>query len=147
LLDCPERPFGKWFKKNFPQIDPIYGFSQFGIFAVAREHIIQHSIEYYQSLISYLDHHHNPEAGHFFEVSWGAIFYPYPDAILVSCRPGYFCWDTDLCVNEPRAGGARAEPVSEALEQDSSESKELVSESSSSASRGVLYLLISIFLF
>ena len=86
LLDCPERPFGAWFRKNFPHIvEPVYGNSQWGIFAVGKQHILQHPKEYYERLIKYLDHHHNPEAGHFFEVAWGAVFYPYPDVQLMQC--------------------------------------------------------------
>jgi hypothetical protein len=85
LLPSPERPFGVWFRKNFPGIGPVHGFSMYGSFAVAREHILQHPVEYYQNLIKYLNHHHNPEAIHFFEIGWAAVFHPIPDECLAPC--------------------------------------------------------------
>jgi len=69
------RPFGKWYKNNFGDII-THNVSFYGIFAVSRKHILQHSKEYYINLLSYLDTSSNPEAGHYFERSWNAIFYP-----------------------------------------------------------------------
>jgi len=80
LLLCPERPFGVWHSKNFPNIPRIKQIHQSGIFAVAKAHIVQHPIEYYQGLIAYLNTSSNPEAGHYFERSWGSVFHPYPQS-------------------------------------------------------------------
>ena len=41
-----------------------------------KKDIIQHSIERYQLLLNTVNNHSNPEAGHYIERSWGAIFYP-----------------------------------------------------------------------
>ena len=99
LQPCSVRPFGNWYRKNFPD-QPVYGFQMYGVFAVAREHIVQHPIDYYKKLISYVDHHHNPEAGFFFEVGWGAVFSPFPEELLVPCTTKdeffYFRCDSDI---------------------------------------------------
>ena len=82
LQKCSIRPYGKWFEANFDTNLVINIFIYYGIFAVSREHIIQHPIERYENLIKYVDSHSNPEAGHYMERSWGAIFYPYPESCL-----------------------------------------------------------------
>jgi len=77
LLPCPERPFGVWFKNNFGDIH-IRGVVFYGIFSVHRDHIHNRTLDFYKQLIRYLDHHSNPEAGHYFERAWLAIFNPVP---------------------------------------------------------------------
>lgn len=81
LEPSPIRPFGNWFKENFGDIVGKV-VCYFGIFAVSKEHIIQHPKEHYEKLIKYLDYHSNPEAGHYMERSWSALFYPYPDSCI-----------------------------------------------------------------
>jgi hypothetical protein len=78
------RPFGKWFDANFGENLHVKIFSFYGIIAIAKEHIIQHPIDRYQKLIKYVDSDSNPEAGHYMERSWGAIFYPYPESCIYS---------------------------------------------------------------
>ena len=82
LAISPIRPFGPWFDANFGDLVEadvrIKVVCYFGIFAVAREHILQHPRSKYASLLKYLDKDSNPEAGHYMERAWGAIFYPYP---------------------------------------------------------------------
>jgi len=74
---CPERPFGNWYRKNFPKLPPTLPVIMWGsLFAMSREDIQQHSLDYYANLRDYLDTHQNPECGHYFERSWGAVFYP-----------------------------------------------------------------------
>ena len=67
--------FSEWFKTNinvtYP--NPIYIYGN-GIFAVKRENVLQHPIEYYKKLLLELKHHNNPTEGHFFERSWYYIF-------------------------------------------------------------------------
>ena len=75
LQPCPQRPFGVWYRHNFPDT-PLTNIQYGGIFAVARNDIIQHPIERYRNLIKYLDSHSNPEAGHYMERAWHSIFSP-----------------------------------------------------------------------
>ncbi len=72
---CPIRPFGAWYKHNFGRIRTNF-ISFHGIFSVHKSHILSHPKEYYENLLKYLDTHSNPEAGHYFERAWAAIFYP-----------------------------------------------------------------------
>jgi Protein of unknown function (DUF3431) len=78
LVPCLIRPFGAWFRSNFPNLPVIKPVAWMGIFAVAREHIRQHPREYYEKLLTYVESSSNPECGHYFERAWGAVFYPYP---------------------------------------------------------------------
>jgi len=80
LHPCPERPLGVWYRKNFPNVPVIRPTGWHGIFSVDRVHITQHPLEYYENLIKYLNTSSNPECGQYFEISWGAVFYPYPGA-------------------------------------------------------------------
>jgi hypothetical protein len=83
LIPSPIRPFGKWYDTHFRDVH-VKVFCYYGIIAVAREHIIQHPKSKYQKLIKYLETDSNPEAGHYMERSWGALFYPYPDSCVYS---------------------------------------------------------------
>ena len=81
------RPFRKWYEHYFP------GFSTTkvvyrGVFSVSREHIHQRSKLYYEILIKELEGHPNPEAGHYFERSWTAIFHPIPES----------CFHDGICI-------------------------------------------------
>lgn len=78
LLPCPQRPFSKWYLRNFPARDDVRQVVYSGIFAVSRQHILQRSRDSYARLLSYLDTHSNPEAGHYLERAWFAVFYPVP---------------------------------------------------------------------
>jgi len=75
MLPSPIRPFGDWYKANFRGIvtyDVVFS----GIFSASRTHIQNRSQASYMQLIKYVDGHQNPEAGHYIERSWLAIFYP-----------------------------------------------------------------------
>jgi hypothetical protein len=101
LAPCPIRPFGAWFDANFGENLHVKIFSFYGILAIAREHIIQHPIERYQKLIKYVDSSSNPEAGHYMERSWGAIFYPYPESCVYSVNDvNKFVASPDLPMNK-----------------------------------------------
>ena len=67
--------FIEWFKSNintnYPTPIKIYANA---IFAVKKELILNHPIEYYQKLILEVNHHINSTEGHFFERSWYYIF-------------------------------------------------------------------------
>lgn len=84
LQPAPVRPFGAWFDANFPGLrkTPVRVVCFYGIFAVHRDHILQHPRRVYEALLSQLQGSSNPEVGHYMERSWGALFYPYPDACV-----------------------------------------------------------------
>ena len=74
-LDNNRIVFEDWFKKfiqeSYPNPINIYAN---GLFAVKKDLILNHSVEYYKNLLVHLDHHINPAEGHFFERSWYYIF-------------------------------------------------------------------------
>ena len=86
LEPCSIRPFGKWYETEFQHLQQVQikVMCYYGIFAVSKQHIRQHPVEFYQRLISYVDKHSNPEAGHYMERAWGAIFYPYQESCVIS---------------------------------------------------------------
>ena len=69
------RPFGKWFSDKFDDLK-IEHVSYYGIFSVSKKEILQHPKSYYENLIKDLETSSNPEAGHFFERAWAAVFHP-----------------------------------------------------------------------
>jgi hypothetical protein len=92
LLPCPIRPFGRWYDAMFGDV-VAKTVCYFGMFAVSKEHIHQHPKEHYEKLIKFVDSHSNPEAGHYMERSWAAIFAPIPDECIHSAMdtyPDYF---------------------------------------------------------
>lgn len=84
LLPCPDRPFGVWARAN--RLPPARHASYNAIFAVSRAHIRRNPREFYTSLLRYVDHHSNPEAGHYLERAWLAVFHPVPAACLASTQ-------------------------------------------------------------
>jgi len=75
------RPYGEWYKSTFKNNEENKCYSLNSIFAVSKKNILQKPKYYYENLITQLNDHPNPEAGHFFERSWYAIFYPYDEII------------------------------------------------------------------
>ena len=73
MLQCPERPFGKWYAKNFGD-KPIRSLAWCGVFSASDKEIRNQTKGFYSKLTKYLDHHSNPEAGHYVERAWGAMF-------------------------------------------------------------------------
>lgn len=89
------RPFGTWYNKYFPGItvnDAVYA----GVFAISKEHILQHPKSYYEGFIKQLEGSSNPEVGHYFERAWLALFHPIPEQCIY-----------DEVVNERMYGGGR----------------------------------------
>lgn len=82
LLPASPRPMGKWFEHHIGLDRPIPVFTYFSIFAVHKRHILQHPKSYYENILATVDHHHNPEAGHYIERSYSAIFWPYPQSCI-----------------------------------------------------------------
>jgi len=75
LQKCRLRPYGVWYRYFFGK-KPGHWLSMWGIFSVDKRDILQHKKSRYELLIQTVNKHSNPEAGHYIERSWGAIFYP-----------------------------------------------------------------------
>ncbi len=75
LKKCVLRPYGKWYKYFFGDLVAHWN-TWWGILSIDKRDIIQHPIEQYKQLLHTVNTHSNPEAGHYIERSWGAIFYP-----------------------------------------------------------------------
>lgn len=76
------RPFGIWYQKMFGNLE-LDAVCYNGIFAVSKEHVHNRTMGFYQALEKELDTHSNPEAGHFLERAWPAVFAPLPHHCLV----------------------------------------------------------------
>lgn len=83
MMPCPHRPFGAFYRASFSGEPPVYEEMTQGVLAVSREHIRQHPRSRYERLIRYLDSHSNPEAVHYFERCWSAVFAPFPSTCYV----------------------------------------------------------------
>jgi hypothetical protein len=67
--------FCDWFIKYiYPYYPNPIAIYPNGIFAVRKELILKHPLEYYKQLILQVNHHINSTEGHFFERSWYYIF-------------------------------------------------------------------------
>lgn len=73
MLPCPIRPFGEWYKKMFGE-KKVKKVFYYGIFTIGKGDITKNPVEKYRELISYIDSHPNPEAGHYIERSWTTLF-------------------------------------------------------------------------
>lgn len=75
LDPSPERPFGKWYETNFGDYQSKKA-CFVPNFAVTREDIRRKPKSYYKNLLDkYLSNSMHPEAGHYFERAWHAVFY------------------------------------------------------------------------
>ena len=72
---CKIRPYGKWYKYFFGN-DLAHWSTFYGVFSIDKRDIIQHPVDKYKLIIQSVSMSSNPEAGHYIERSWGAIFYP-----------------------------------------------------------------------
>jgi hypothetical protein len=75
LKKCRLRPYYLWYNYFFGKIKATWS-TWWGIFSIDKRDIIKHPITRYQELILTVNDHYNPEAGHYIERSWGAIFFP-----------------------------------------------------------------------
>lgn len=76
LKKCILRPYKKWYNYFFGD-QPGHWVTFGGMFSIDKRDIIKHPINRYISLINTVNSSSNPEAGHYIERSWGAIFYPF----------------------------------------------------------------------
>jgi len=82
LKKSSTRPYGPWFEKMFGNIK-INCLVYYGIFSIDKSDIIQHPKKRYETLIEEVAHHSNPEAGHYFERSWCAVFHPLNETFII----------------------------------------------------------------
>ena len=69
------RPFGEWYMQVFGEEEKHRtGITYYGILAVSGEHARQRDIASYKQIRHHVEMHQNPEAGHYIERSWSAIF-------------------------------------------------------------------------
>lgn len=69
------RPFGPWFRTHVARDPARVRIATFqGIFAVARADVLRMPRTYYENLLATVSGSTNPEAGHYMERSWAAIF-------------------------------------------------------------------------
>jgi hypothetical protein len=69
------RPYGNWYTHFFGNTQANW-LTYCGVFSIDKRDIIQNHVEHYKRLLETVNTHSNPEAGHYMERSWGAIFYP-----------------------------------------------------------------------
>jgi Protein of unknown function (DUF3431) len=79
LPDCYKdnhrKTFKEWFTQNFQREypNPLLFYAK-GLFAVHKDKIRKHSLDYYKNLVLQVNHHVNSVEGHFFERSWFYVF-------------------------------------------------------------------------
>ena len=75
ILKCRLRPYGEWYRYFFRDIE-VKCYTYNGIFSIDKRDVIQHLKIKYIMLLNSVSNSFNPEAGHYIERSWCAIFYP-----------------------------------------------------------------------
>jgi hypothetical protein len=83
LLPATTRPFGAWMKKHFPENTNTYSVYN-GIFSASKQDIQHTPLEKYKEICGEIDHHKNPEAGHYIERAWISLFTPIQKESLLS---------------------------------------------------------------
>ena len=96
------QPFGRWYLHNFGNLSVNYYTFQ-GIFSVHKNDILQHSKYRYEKLLQQLEIDSHPEAGHYVERSWGAIFYPMKNTKVLVNKSQYFASPSNVGIRNPRA--------------------------------------------
>jgi hypothetical protein len=71
------RPFGLWMDTYLPGSKCPY-VTYMGIFNVSKEMIHKHPVSFYRPFLDQLSHHKYPEAAHYMERAWAALFWPFP---------------------------------------------------------------------
>jgi hypothetical protein len=95
------QPFGRWYLHNFGNI-PVNYYTFQGIFSVHKNDILQHSKYRYEKLLQQLEIDAHPEAGHYVERSWGAIFYPMKNTKVLVNKSQYFATPSNVVIRKPR---------------------------------------------
>jgi hypothetical protein len=77
LVEANPRPFGKWYRKYFPDKN-VSSVSLMGMFAVTRNMIHDNPLNLYKDLMDTLTNDKFPEAAHYMERSWSTLFRDIP---------------------------------------------------------------------
>lgn len=81
------RPLKRWINTYFPHVPnepPLRSGFTCGIIAVSKEDVHKRPLPFYKNLITTVDKHSNPEAGHYLERCWELVFYPLPESSIVT---------------------------------------------------------------
>jgi hypothetical protein len=76
------RPYGAWYDHHFG-CRLVKSYAYYGILSVDKRDIMQNNKFWFMKFLYGLARHSNPEAGHFTERSWAAIFYPMKHTIIM----------------------------------------------------------------
>lgn len=76
------RPYGSWYDHHFGE-RIVKSYAYYGILSVDKRDIMQYKKDWFLKFLYGLARHSNPEAGHFTERSWAAIFYPMKHTLIM----------------------------------------------------------------
>ena len=76
------RPYGSWYDHHFGD-RLVKSYAYYGILSVDKRDIMQYKKIWFMKFLYGLARHSNPEAGHFTERSWAAIFYPMKHTLIM----------------------------------------------------------------
>jgi hypothetical protein len=82
LALASSRPFGKWYKTFFPDIN-LTAVQYGGVFSVSKIDILQRPLLFYEKLLAEFKADSNPEVAHYMERSYAAIFHPMSNTVLL----------------------------------------------------------------
>jgi hypothetical protein len=83
LIKCKIRPYYNWYKYFFNNTESHW-FTYGGVFSIDKRDILQHPIYRYIHLLYTVNQYSNPEASHYIERSWAAIFFPFLYTIKIN---------------------------------------------------------------
>lgn len=70
---APVRPFGRWYETYVGKGVPLRTDALQGVLVAHRDQVWKRNRSFYQALLEQVDHHPNPEVGHYLERSWASI--------------------------------------------------------------------------
>jgi hypothetical protein len=76
------RPYGSWYDHHFGE-RIVKSYAYYGILSVDKRDVMQYKKDWFLKFLYGLARHSNPEAGHFTERSWAAIFYPMKHTLIM----------------------------------------------------------------
>jgi len=76
------RPYSSWYDHHFGD-RLVKSYAYYGILSVDKRDIMQYKKIWFMKFLYGLARHSNPEAGHFTERSWAAIFYPMKHTLIM----------------------------------------------------------------
>jgi hypothetical protein len=76
------RPYSSWYDHHFGD-RLVKSYAYYGILSIDKKDVMQYKKEWFIKFLYGLARHSNPEAGHFTERSWAAIFYPMKHTLIM----------------------------------------------------------------